>query len=303
MTSLSKPTLADLPLLNPGHPSRTLDRKWHLGMYGVSGSGKTITIGSAGNIVALSPVLLVDCEEGDVTVDSWELPNVTVIRVMEYWRWANGPQGGNRKISLWEAFIEVLSAIEVASKLPDFLYRLVAVDGGTQIHDWCDDQIIIEQRAKPPSENEGRTHDPELANLPDYRRMGSRLAEVFWRIKWLPVHTILTAKERKLETPDSTKDHKMYEARADFIPSVITEFEGIFDLILHAGRRISGTSEEYEIHSKLSVRYNAKARVKGFPSPITCKEPEKNAEQIFKHLLREEVKIEVNGEEGSVSTT
>ena len=265
----TKPKLKDLPLLPPGSPKRSMDRKWHIGSFGGSGSGKTLTAASCGKIEGFSPVLVIDMDQSDVTIDSWQLPEVTVLRVVEHHREVSV----RREISLWAIFEQVLDAVEAASKLPDFPYQMVVFDGCTALFEWCEDAVIEEALAKPVGQQDGEIkekHDEELSSWADYRRLRSRMAGAFWRIKQLPVHTWVTAREKQVETEESTPRAKKYRLRPDFPPAVGNEFEAIFDVILHHSTKLSGVEEQFVIHTKLSTKYSAKSRAKGFPAEIIC---------------------------------
>ncbi|KKL25955.1 hypothetical protein LCGC14_2400150, partial [marine sediment metagenome] len=257
--STPKKVLEGFPVLREGDIRRSLEgRKWHLAVYSPSGGGKTRLIGTCGKVDYLSPVLLVDMEEGDVTVDSHEFPNIEILRVEEYVQ--EYRERENKDITPYNAFLNVLSAIEQEAKSEDFPYRLVAFDGCTRLQDWCDDDIVQEARRKTPAEGGGTAHDAELSNLADYRRIASRMAQIFWRIKKLPVHTIATAKMRLIETESSTKEHRIYEAHPNFYPKTGDEFEACFDILARMSKEQVGTVEQYSFDTKLSVHYIAKSR-------------------------------------------
>ena len=269
-----------LPILLPGAECRKLSgRKWHIGMYGLSGSGKTFQIGTAGESKLLAPVLLVDMEEGDITIDSWGFPNVDLLRVEEY-REGLEHSTPSRKPSLEDCFDEILSAIEEEAALPDFKYNLVAFDGGTRLQNWCDEAIVEEARRRPAS-GQGSAHDPELSSLADFRRVASRMAIRFWRVKRLPVHTVFTAKERLLETENSKPDFKIYSARANFYPKTLDEFEGCWDVLARLHREMVGTIEQYLFETRLSMRHVAKSRAKGLESKIV----DPDLGKIFSQLI------------------
>ncbi len=189
-------------------------------------------------------------------------------------------EAGRKSITPWIAFGEVLATIEKAAALPGFRYQLVAFDGGTRLQDWCDDDVVEEAKKKPPAQTEGRPHDPELSTLPDFRRVASRMAMIFWRVKALPVHTIFTARQRFLETEASTKEHRIYDAHANFYPKTLDEFEGCWDILARMSAQQSGLSEKFVFETRLSVRFVAKSRAKGLAPSIE----DPSAKKVFSQL-------------------
>lgn len=266
---------ADALPIRKGSERSLLDYKWHIGLYSLSGGGKTYLIGTAGKTDFLSPVLLVDFEDGSVTIDTNGFPNVDIISVEEYKQTIKKNTG--RDISYWKAVLELMSHIEKMSKQEDFPYKLVGFDGLSRVQDWCDDAIIQEAISKKAEQG---NHDPELASLADYRRVASRMGELFWRIRSLPVHTIATAKQRLTESEDSTPSYRMYEAHPNFYPKTMDEFEGCFDVIARLRRELQGTKEVTLLETRLSSKFLAKSRGK-----LEGRMEDPSAEKVFSQLV------------------
>ncbi len=238
-----------------GHESREMaGRPWHVGIYSHSGAGKTHLIGTAGESEKLSPVLLIDAEDGSVTIDANKFPNIHIIRVSDYIR--NAALNEARTVSPWDAFNEIQDGVMEAAKEEDFPYKLIGWDGMTRVQDWCDDGVVAQAIAS----SGGGNKDSELSTQPDFRRIASRMAETFWRMKSIQINTIVTAKQRTMETEDSTPSYRIYMAHANFYPKVLDEFEGCFDVIARLAREMKGTEEVYVCESRLSMKFLAKSR-------------------------------------------
>ena len=266
-------------IILPSDPSRSiLERKFHLGLWGSSGSGKTRFIASAGKVPYLSPVLLVDFEGGELTVNSFKYPNISILRVQEL------PDFLDKKKSYWETSLAVLSSIESSIKdYSKFPYNLIGFDGGKVLQDWCEEQVVKERVAAPSknsNDETGNKRDPELADLGDFRRVASRMADYFWRVKRLPVHTIFTANKRLLQTEDSTPTNKTYRAGASFFPATLYEFESCWDVLAYMSSGVNGTRDEYLFETRLTSRFVAKSRAQGLVPRIV----DPDAEKVFSQL-------------------
>ena len=269
-------------VLRDGDSQRLLENKyWHLGLWGPAGSGKTRFIGTAGNIPSSKKVLLVDAEEGSVTIDTGKYPNVDILRVVDYQERLFG-SSPSRSLNLWACVLEIVTWIEsfvttlegVAEFSEEFPYWLVAIDGGTTIQAWCDAVVV----------SEVKRDNAELSSLPEFRIIASRLSALFWRVKRLPCHTVFTARQRLDETQHSTKDAKQYRASAGFYPKAGDEFNGMWDVLAFMDREPVGLDQKYIFSTRLSSKVLAKSRA-GDLLPPTVEDP--TAGKIFSYLKGE----------------
>ncbi len=278
-------------------------RKWKWGIWGVPGARKTIFLKSIIQNGDFGEVLLIDAEEGDMSLGD---VNCDVIYPMQYTQKENLAHP-------WIAFTKIVDKLEEAAKRKDvdFPYGLIICEGATLLSGWCEDRIIQEIRTSilKTGDNSASRHDPDLSSIGDHRRTKSRMVAELFRLKALPCFLIVTARERNdPEYVDisgkavKTGDH----FSPGFIPSLAREFEAIFDIVSRIYVKRVGTDlkvfmvQEHTSESLGKDRFNLLDAI--VENPHKIENTKKILEQLSKyyhHLPSEAINLPTKAQEAS----
>ena len=238
----------------------TGDRFWDWGIYGEPGSFKTLAIKNVieSGIFDLDRVLYVDAERGDATLGDLDVRVLHVKRVQVDMKLNNA----------WAALQRILNGLENLAKTEEvYPYDLVVFEGTSLMALWCEEQVVVENQKSRS----------EMATLPDFRLIKSRMVQEFFRIKWLPACKIVTARMRTDYDTDVAEiapgrliETKKARKFPQFNPSLAGEFLAIWDVVTRfeyaLGEKGRGGGK-LEVHAAPTVSSIAKDRYgifKGF---------------------------------------
>lgn len=164
---LTPKTLGNLPIRQTDEP------EWlSVILYGQPGVGKTVLAGSAAEVEGMSPVLILDAEQGTMSLTG--LHTVDTIRITSY-----------------QDYQTVHNAI--AKKEVD--YKTLVIDSITEMSMMGLEEIVARSVAAGPSKT-GVIHDPEQPDQGDWYRNNLRVHRIIRFFKKLKCHVIFTALER-----------------------------------------------------------------------------------------------------------
>ena len=190
-------------------------------IYGEPGEGKTPLLGTVVDVPEMLPALLIDCDSGTLSVRDREGLNTLHLPKMA----AQLTQQENRDISPWKALEETYRWLSQ----DEHEYKTIMLDGGTEIQRYCELECIAYGIQKKTSGD----HDPELAELADYRRIHERMKRMYMRFRDLQtkdgrrINFLATAHEGKSKD-DLTG--KMF-IQPLFIGKATVLISSVFDII------------------------------------------------------------------------
>lgn len=163
-------------------------------IYGEPGEGKTPLLGTVIDVPIMMPALLIDCDSGTLSIQDKEELNTLHLAPFAL----ELSEDEKRPISPWTALEEIYRWL----LLGEHNYRTVMLDGGTDIQRYCELECIAYGIAhKGPD----KSHDEELAELADYRRIQERMKRMYIRFKDIRtkdgrrMNLIATAHEAKIK--------------------------------------------------------------------------------------------------------
>ena len=241
-----------------------------VGSYGPSGSGKTLLVGALSQVESASPVLYIDIEGGSLTIEEWGF-EVDKISLDVF---------GTDDRNPWLALLRIVEELEGLAKKKQLRWNTAVFDGFTAAQDFAEFSV------RP------HTHrrDVTASGWDEYKQIAAKMQSLIWRIKFLPLHTWVTAREKREETANSTKANRIYKNAPDLYPAIASEFVAAYDIILKHDRVQRGTNWHYGVLSRLDSKFDAKTRVKNFPSSLDCtNDPVRVAKFILDVVRKEEV--------------
>ncbi len=158
-------------------------------IYGEPGEGKTPLIATVVDVPEMMPALLIDCDMGTLSIRKVE--GLHTIHLATY--------ASTKGILHWTALEQIYAWL----CLGDHEYKTVILDGGTDLMRYCELACIAVGVARKADGD--KTHDPELAELADYRRMYERMKRTYMKFRELTtkdkrrLNFIATAHEGKLK--------------------------------------------------------------------------------------------------------
>ena len=190
-------------------------------IYGEPGEGKTPLLGTVVDVPDMLPALLIDCDSGTLSVRDKEGLNTLHLPKMA----AQLTLQEKRDISHWKALEETYRWLSQ----DEHEYKTIMLDGGTEIQRYCELECIAFGIQKKTSGD----HDPELAELADYRRIHERMKRMYMRFRDLQtkdgrrINFLATAHEGKAKD-DLTG--KMF-IQPLFIGKATVLISSVFDII------------------------------------------------------------------------
>lgn len=163
-------------------------------VYGEPGEGKTPLLGTVIDVPEMMPALLIDCDSGTLSIQDKEELNTIHLApfALELSEEKKTP------ISPWTALEDVYRWI----LLGDHSYRTIMLDGGTDLQRYCELECIAYGIAHKGAD---KSHDEELAELADYRRIQERMKRMYIRFRDIRtregrrINLLATAHEAKIK--------------------------------------------------------------------------------------------------------
>ncbi len=137
-------------------------------VYGEPGEGKTPLLGTVVDVPIMMPALLIDCDSGTLSIQDKEELNTIHLAPFAL------ELSEERKISVspWVALEEIYRWV----LLGDHGYHTIMLDGGTDLQRYCELECIAYGIAHKGAD---KSHDEELAELADYRRIQERMKRMY----------------------------------------------------------------------------------------------------------------------------
>lgn len=174
-------------------------RKLKILIYGPSGTGKTILVGSAAAVPVLCPVLGTDIEGGMTSLASYDYGEDT-IDLTDVNSFTEGA----------ESYMRVHKYL--TSK--ENTYATAIMDSATELQQMVLDECLIEARKKEP-------------DLHIWNRVTSKMRKAVRQIRDLPIHVLVTALERQVK--DETKGIMVRQPALQ--GKISEEMPGFFDIV------------------------------------------------------------------------
>ena len=206
-------------------------------IYGEPGEGKTPLLGTVVDVPDMLPALLIDCDSGTLSVRDREGLNTLHLPKMA----AQLTLQEKRDISPWKALEETYRWLSQ----DEHEYKTIMLDGGTGIQRYCELECIAFGIQKKTSGD----HDPELAELADYRRIHERMKRMYMRFRDLQtkdgrrINFLATAHEGKAKD-DLTG--KMF-IQPLFIGKATVLISSVFDIIGRLTTSDVGTKKDVKV--------------------------------------------------------
>ena len=140
-------------------------------IYGEPGEGKTPLLGSVIDVPSMLPALLIDCDSGTLSIREREGLNTLHLSKMA----AQLTQETGKEVSPWSALEEAYRWLSQ----DEHDYKTIMLDGGSEIQRYCELECI----AYGVQRKQSGDHDPELAELADYRRIHERMKRMYMRFR------------------------------------------------------------------------------------------------------------------------
>lgn len=163
-------------------------------VYSEPGEGKTPLLASVVEVPEMMPALLIDCDNG--TLSARFSKGLSTIHIAQMAR--------ERDISPWKCVEEIYGWLLFGRHE----FKTCFLDGGTDLQRFCELDCITHGIKFKSSGNE---HDPELAELADYRRIQERMKRVYIRFRDITtkdgrrLNFVATAHESKGMDPKTSK--------------------------------------------------------------------------------------------------
>jgi phage nucleotide-binding protein len=172
-------------------------------IYGNPGAGKTYFIGTAADIEATSPVLLIDVEGGVMTLRHRQDVDVVQVRTMKQLE-------------------DVVIALQKQGD--DLYYKTVGLDSLTELQKLDMRTVMKEQFNKRPDST-----DIYVPSQREWGKSGERVRMIVRALRDLPCNTIMTA----LETKDTDERTNRTLIHPSLPGKLKTEIPGFFDIVGH----------------------------------------------------------------------
>jgi AAA domain-containing protein len=200
------------------------DRTPYLNMliYGDSGTGKTYLGGSADEVPAMRPLLIVDVEGGTETLRQ-PFPDIDIVRVES-----------------WKQMQQVYDELHRSQGAG---YETVMVDSLTEVQKFNMDQIMKELVERRPD------LDPDVPSMREWGKNLTQMRKFVRAFRDLPMHTIFTALTR---TDKDNNDRTLY------LPSLSGKLAGevaaFLDVVGYYYTKSIVKGNEEELHRVLLTR-------------------------------------------------
>lgn len=183
-------------------------------VYGPPGVGKTLLCGTAATVEVMRPVLMIDVEGGDRTVDHLPIDQIERPRT-------------------FEDFNKAFWTIVLGKKR----FATVIVDSLTELQMLCADHVLGIRE---------QSFESDPMTLPKYMQVAIMMRRILGELFELDQHVLATAHER-LYYPEGDHSRHPVKIQPNFLPSVIQSatyrFNEIWYLTANKGRRRLYTDE------------------------------------------------------------
>lgn len=252
---LTPKTLGGLPV------TRMADRRFdflNMLLYGDPGVGKTTFIGTASEVAALCPVLLLNVEGGDLSLSGY--PGIEVVRVTSY-----------------EQMTPIYNELYRELRKPNPPYKTVAIDNLTELRYFSMSDIMVDAVAA------NSNMDPDVPSQREWGKNSNQIRAVVRGFRDLPCHTILTSHAKEVEKSKVT-------VTKPALPGQLSdEISGFVDLVLYYYIKMVGANEHKRLMlTTKTATTNAKDRSGKLPPVIEEPNMEALIKLIMPHLTEKE---------------
>ena len=159
--------LTDLTELIESDPWSGSFAAFNMLIYSEPGEGKTPLVASIRDVPDLMPALLIDCDSGTLSARGFKgLSTVHLVKLAR-----------QLEVDEWAALEKIYAWLRFGSHG----FVSVILDGGSDLERFCEITcIMLGQERKDES---GKDHDPDFAELSDYRRLQGRMVRMYQRFR------------------------------------------------------------------------------------------------------------------------
>lgn len=254
LKKLTQKTLGGLPV------QRMADKRFDYIkglLYGDPGVGKTTFLATASLIKAMSPMLLLDIEGGDLSLR--DFPDVEVVRVTSY---------------------EKMQPIYDELHRGRHGFKTVGIDNLTELRYFSMSSIMIDAVAKNDK------MDPDVPSQREWGKNSSQVRAVVRGFRDLPMHTFFTAHAKEAED----KRTNLTKVKPALPGQLSDEISGFVDLVLYYYIKMVGQEHKRLMLTTKTATTNAKDRSGKLPSVLE----EPSMTDLIKLILPD--KLTENGE-------
>lgn len=244
-------------------------------IYGEPGEGKTPLLGTIVEEPRLMPALLINCDNGSLSIRERETLKTIHLSVMA----SELSEEQAKPVSEWDALEHIYRWL--ISTEHDI--KTVMLDGGSDLEQFCEMGCIaygVEHK------DINKSHDEELAELGDYRRIQQRMKRMYMRFRDIKtkdgrkVNFIATAHEGKLK--DSTgaiMTQPLYLGKGTIL------VQSVFDTVARLSTEEAANKKEVKkLTFRIAGRARARARAKELGSHMDNPTMKMIADAIFGKL-------------------
>ncbi len=182
---------------------RPIEEEHHLKIlvYGDPGVGKTVFGASACEVPALSPVLVIDMEGGDLSLARTH-PSVDVVRVKSF---------------------NEFSAIYAALKTGNQPYKTLVLDSITEIQKFGMYEVMRRMLLDPKNSD----RDPDMPGIAEWGKNTEQIRKLTRAFRDLPMNVVITA----LATNDMSDSGIIRKSKPALSNKLSFEIPGFFDIV------------------------------------------------------------------------
>lgn len=234
-TKLSASTIGGLQVRRPATEAQHLNMM----IYGGSGVGKTLLTGTCAQVEEMSPMLVIDAEEGSMTLNALhEVADRIDVVPMRDWRKMqsvyNDLYAGRHK------------------------YKTVTIDSGTEVQQLAMNDVLGA---------DGKVLDTGITpEFKDWYKNTEQIRRMIRAFRDLPMHTIITALEMDYQDPRT----KAMMKRPAFSNKLSQQIPAFFDVVFYMYvKEVSGDKPNLRLClTDKTDRVVAKCRTQGVPTLI-----------------------------------
>lgn len=213
-------------------------------LYGDPGVGKTVLSGSADEVEAMSPTLLIDVEGGTFSLRAFH-PDVAIVRVTS-----------------WQDMQTIYDELRRGTK-----YKTVILDSLTEIQKFSMQQIMLDVVKADSS------RDPEVPSVREWGKSGEQIRRLVRGFRDLEMNVIFTALVNQDRNPKTGK----VTYRPSLPGKLAAEVPGYVDLVLYMYKKEIEGEQHRCLLTAATDEYVCKDRSNNLP-PVMI---EPTMEEIF----------------------
>lgn len=169
-------------------------------IYGGSGVGKTLLAGSAAKVAAMSPILVVDAEEGSMTLNEFDDADIDVVPMQD-----------------WSKMQAIYNDLHKG----DHPYKTVVIDSGTEVQQLAMNSVLG---------TSGSVLDVGITpEFKDWYKNTEQIRRMIRAFRDLPMNTIITALEMDSQDPRTKRIMK----RPAFSNKLAQQVPAFFDTVFY----------------------------------------------------------------------